>query len=98
MGGSHKAKAQDMVKTPRMSSTTVPYKTGHYGYGGNGAMISEITQLIKNMEKTLMMKMETLEKKLHKIANSRKIEEWEKKRCIIWKRVRVQTRNSIKRS
>ena len=74
-GGIMQIQAQDMVKTPRMSNITVPYNAGHYGYGGNGAVVSEITQLLRNMEKTLMTKMEALEKKVDEIVQSRRIEE-----------------------
>ena len=58
-----------------MSNATVSYKTGYYGYGGNGAMMSEITQVIKNTEIALIMKMDILEKKLVTIVNRRKMEE-----------------------
>ena len=74
-GGLIQSQAQDMVKPPRMSNTMVPYKAGLYGYGGNGAVVSEITQLLMNMEKTLTTKMEALEKKVDGIVHSRRIEE-----------------------
>ena len=74
-GGLMQSQAQNMVKTPRMSNTTIPYKHGLYGYSGNGMVVLEIAQMLRNMEKTLMEKMEAVEKKVDEVVQRMRSEE-----------------------